>query len=261
MPAPRPSGVQRGSSSARALVLRKEATDEPEEVARAVRLGHVGRGARLQGLLLVAGQGEGRDGDDGRVGCAGLAPQRARGLDAGDLGKLHVHQDQVGVLLPRHGHAAFAVGRLEELVGGGPEDVLNKPPVDLVVLHVQDRLRAHELLPPSARNGIVKKKVEPWPTSLSAHTRPPCISTNLLVMLSPSPVPPKSREIVASACWNSAKRTPIRSPGMPTPVSDTRQRSSPLTDSAPISTRPFWVNLSAFPARFVRHCTMRLLSP
>ena len=50
----------------------------------------------------------------------------------------------------------------------------------------------------STRNGIVKEKVDPWPSSLSPQMRPPCSSTNFFVMLNPRPVPPNSRAIVAS---------------------------------------------------------------
>ena len=48
------------------------------------------------------------------------------------------------------------------------------------------------------------KKVDPRPGSLSAQIRPQCSSTNFLVMLSPSPVPPNSLVMVASPCRKGA---------------------------------------------------------
>src|SRR5262249_51870362 len=178
-----------------------------------------------------------------------------------DARKLHVHQDQVGMLLPRDRHPRFPVGGLDQPVRCALQEVADQPPVHLVVLDVQDGLLAHATLPASMRSGIVKRNVDPLPSSLSTQIRPPCISTNFLAMLRPSPVPPNSRAIVASACWNSAKSPSIRSLGMPIPVSATRKRKLPSKCSTAISTRPSRVNLSALPARLVRHCVMRLLSP
>src|SRR5262249_1798689 len=161
--------------------------------------------------------------------------------------------DEIGLLLARDGHAGFPIGRLDQPIGRALQKVTNQAPVHLVVLHVQDGLLAHATLPASMRNGIEKKNVDPLPSSLSTQIRPPCIAKNFLAMLNPSPVPPNSRAIVASACWNSAKSPSIRSRGMPIPVSDTRKRKVSSGCSTPISTRPARVNLSALPARFVRH--------
>jgi hypothetical protein len=57
---------------------------------------------------------------------------------------------------------------------------------------VHDRRGAHALGTGSASTGTVKKNVDPFPGSLSTQIRPPCSSTNFLVMLSPRPVPPNS---------------------------------------------------------------------
>ena len=64
-------------------------------------------------------------------------------------------------------------------------------------------------------------KVEPLPSSLSTQIRPPCISTNFLLMDRPRPVPPYSLAMVASVCLNSANTVSILSGGMPMPVSAT----------------------------------------
>ena len=62
---------------------------------------------------------------------------------------------------------------------------------------------------------------EPLPSSLSIQMRPPCISTNFLLIDRPRPVPPYSLAMVASVCLNSVNRLPILSGGMPMPVSAT----------------------------------------
>src|SRR5215216_3011335 len=46
--------------------------------------------------------------------------------------------------------------------------------------------------------GMVKWKVVPFLYSLSNQMRPPCISTRLLVMFNPNPVPGTSRAFVSS---------------------------------------------------------------
>src|SRR5262249_44219221 len=84
------------------------------------------------------------------------------------------------------------------------------------------RFAAQARFPFSRRKGIAKKNVEPCPNSLSAQMRPPCISTNFLVMLSPRPVPPNSLVMVASACRNSANMLSSWCWGIPMPVSATR---------------------------------------
>src|SRR5262249_31544997 len=119
-------------------------------------------------------------------------------------------------------HAGFAVRRLDQPVGRAAEKMADHLAVQLVVLDVEDGLRAHAVVPPSRRSGIATKKVEPRPGSLSTHTLPLCSSTNLRVMLSPSPVPPTSLVMVASACRNSSKSASILSLAIPIPVSATR---------------------------------------
>ena len=59
------------------------------------RLGDVVARSGRQALLLVAGHGLGRDGDDGQVGVGGHRPDRRRGRVAVHLRHHHVHQDEV----------------------------------------------------------------------------------------------------------------------------------------------------------------------
>ena len=61
----------------------------------------------------------------------------------------------------------------------------------------------------------------PLPTSLSTQIRPPIISTRLLQMESPRPVPPKRRVMEASAWAKGWKSRSRPAGGMPIPVSRT----------------------------------------
>src|SRR5262249_22058738 len=144
-----------------------------------------------------------------------------RRLKAGDLWQLDVHEDQIRALLERDAHPRLAVRGFDQPVGGASQQIADDLPVELIVLDVEDRLRAHSALPPGRRSGTEKKKVEPFPGLLSTQIRPPCISTNFRVMLSPSPVPPNSLVMVASPCRNSVKRPSILSWAIPMPVSAT----------------------------------------
>src|SRR2546422_5042422 len=71
-------------------------------------------------------------------------------------------------------------------------------------------------------------------------------------MLSPRPVPPKSREVVASTWLNCAKTSWIWSEGIPMPVSATRYRSW-----SPRSTRRSEEHTSELQSRL--HLVCRLL--
>src|SRR5439155_185326 len=128
----------------------------------------------VPGLLLVTGQGKGRDRDNRRLGSGWLAAKRTRGFNAGHPRKLDIHQNQIWALLPCDLDAGLAVSRLVQPVRGAFQVILDNPPI---------------------------------------------------------------------------------------PVSDTRKLSMASTCSTAISTRPRRVNLSALPARFMRHCVMRLPSP
>src|SRR2546427_3738277 len=241
-------------------VLRKKLADQRQQVARAVRLGQVGRGARVHGALAVTAQRKRRHDHERNVRRARIGAQPARGVEPRQLGELDVHEDEIGQLTLRHGDPLLAVHRLQEPVRRPAQQLPHDFPVVLVVLDVEYPPVAHAR-PPSACRGTVKKKVDPLPSSLSTQIRPPCISTSRFVMLSPSPVPPYSRVIAASTWRNSAKTFSTSSLGIPIPVSATRYTSHSPSSRTSMSTRPRRADVSALPARFMRHWVIRVPSP
>src|SRR5499425_2917690 len=88
-----------------------------EELPRAVGLGEIGGGARVHGLLVVSREGEGGDDDDGDLGGLRRRPDGPRGVETGELGKLHVHDDHVRLVAPGRRHSRLAVVRLEQVIG------------------------------------------------------------------------------------------------------------------------------------------------
>src|SRR5712691_11319822 len=62
------------SSRSRISRVAQHLANGVQELSRAVRLGEIGRGARVHGLLVVAAEGERGDDDDGDIGRLGLAP-------------------------------------------------------------------------------------------------------------------------------------------------------------------------------------------
>src|SRR6202163_35543 len=147
--------------------------------------------------------------------------QDPRRIEAGHLGQLHVHEDEIRHPLLRLSAPGFAVHGFDQPVRGATEQLTHYFPVVFVVFDVKNRLFAHAPSP-FVRSGTAKKNVQPLPISLSIQMRPPCISTNFLVMLRPRPVPPNSRVTVASTWRNSANTFSSSSFGMPMPVSETR---------------------------------------
>src|SRR5207245_10128490 len=107
---------------------------------------------------LVTGQGKGRDRDNRGLGRGWLAAKRTRGFDAGHPRKLHIHQNQIRALLPCDLDTGLAVGGLEQPIRGALQEILNDPPIHLIVLDVEDGLRAHRPASASMRNGTEKKK-------------------------------------------------------------------------------------------------------
>ena len=70
-----------------------------------------------------------------------------------------------------------------------------------IVLNIAQAVMGVELEIPTL-TGKVKLKVLPFPISLSTQILPPCISTIDLVMVKPSPEPPKIRVVSDFACSN-----------------------------------------------------------
>src|SRR6266498_2273732 len=203
------------------ISLRKILANQRKKLARAVRLREIAGGARLSRLFPVTAQRKRRNHDDRKLAGADVRLQDPCRIEAGHLGQLYVHEYEIRQFLLRQGHAALAVHRLDQTIRGTAEQLPHDLPVVLVVFDIKDRLLAHT---PSSfvRSGTAKKNVQPFPISLSTQMRPPCISTNFFVMLSPRPVPPNSRVTVASTCRNSAKTFSSSSCGIPMPVSTTR---------------------------------------
>ncbi len=96
----------------------------------------------------------------------------------------------------------------------------------------------------------------PRPSSLSTQIFPLIISTSLVEMVKPRPVPPYFRVVEVSAWENGSKINCSFSPGIPTPVSTTVNRSvqscSWIASTSTFSaTSPFSVNFMALPARLM----------
>ena len=109
----------------------------------------------------------------------------------------------------------------------------------------------------------------PTPTSLVAESAPSIISARRREIASPSPVPPYSRVVEASAWVNAPKTCASFSGGMPTPVSSMLNRSahrcgggasggSPETRT---QTLPSCVNFTALERRLTSTCRTRVTSP
>ncbi|GAK52609.1 hypothetical protein U14_03861 [Candidatus Moduliflexus flocculans] len=105
--------------------------------------------------------------------------------------------------------------------------------------------------------GSVKVNVVPLPTSLSSAIAPCSSLAYSRAIESPSPVPPNSREIEPSACWNASKTSCCLSFGIPTPVSSTEistVSALPGICAARSVTDPCLVNLNALASRLRRIC-------
>src|SRR5438046_2448346 len=187
----------RASARVAPSVVGEELVDQRHQIARAVRLGQIGRRARVHRAPVVAAQRERGHDHERDLGGAGIGAQLARGVEPGQLGQLDVHEDEVGQLALRHRDSLLAIGGLQQLDRRPAQQLPHDFPIVLVVLDVEHGPVPHESSPSVCR-GTVKKNVDPLPSSLSTPMRPPCISTSRFVMLSPRPVPPYSRVIVVS---------------------------------------------------------------
>src|SRR6185295_8734676 len=121
----------------------------------------------LPRLLLVPGQRERGDDDDGNGGGRRVGVELPGGLEPGELRELDVHDDQVRNRLARGRNARLPVRRLDQAIGRANEQVPDDLAVELVILDVQDRLHAGASL--ATVTGIEKKKVEPLPGTLSTQ--------------------------------------------------------------------------------------------
>ncbi len=106
----------------------------------------------------------------------------------------------------------------------------------------------------------------PLPGALSTRNSPPIRSTRRLHMNRPRPVPPKRREVDASAWVKPSKMRCCCSALMPMPVSATSTRRRTRWASCArrrklTRTCPRAVNFSALPARLMRICCRRRRSP
>src|SRR6266566_666385 len=105
------------SSCSRTSRVAQHLANGVEELPGAVRLGEIGRGARVHGLLVVAAEGERGDDDDGDLGRLGLGSNPSRRIQARQPRELDVHDDQVGLLAARRLDAGLAVVGLQETIG------------------------------------------------------------------------------------------------------------------------------------------------
>src|SRR5829696_5640523 len=245
------------------LVLRltQEFVDLGEELARAEGLGDIAVAACSLRLRLVAGEGVGGDRDDRDVLQRRIGLDPPGGLVAVEHRELDVHQDQVRLVLDRHGEAGGAVMRLQELVADAVDEVADDLPVVLGVLDHQDTLRHAASICSAALTGTAIRNVEPSPRTDSTSMVPPCIATSRCEIARPRPVPPFWRVELLSTCWNSSKMRFWSSGAMPGPVSRTAMSKKPSAAPAAISTEPLSVNLIALPTRFSSTCVSRRSSP
>src|SRR3954469_18559503 len=245
------------------LVLRltQELVDLGEQLARAEGLRHITIAAGSLRLRLVAGEGVGGHRDDRDVPERRIGLDPARRLVAVEHGKLDVHQDQVRLVLARHGEAGGAVMRLQELVADAVDEVADDLPVVLGVLDHQDTLRHAASICSAALTGTAIRNVEPSPRTDSTSMVPPCIATSRCEIARPRPVPPFWRVELLSTCWNSSKMRFWSSGAMPGPVSRTAMSKKPSAAPAAISTEPLSVNLIALPTRLSSTWVRRRSSP
>ncbi len=102
-----------------ALIAAEDGADAGQELQVAERLGDVVVGAHLQAAHLVHLSGAGGKHDDGNVG---KAPDLLAQLEAIDIGKHDVEQDEVRLLLLDEAQPCLAVGGRDDL-GLGPAQV------------------------------------------------------------------------------------------------------------------------------------------
>mmetsp|Transcript_33965 Transcript_33965/g.85897 ORF Transcript_33965/g.85897 Transcript_33965/m.85897 type:complete len:266 (+) Transcript_33965:1291-2088(+) len=115
---------------------------------------------------------------------------------------------------------------------------------------------------PSCLTGSVILNDVPTPTALFTSMVPECPSTSILTSGRPIPESPTSLAVSLLRFSGPKKSVSILSGVMPDPVSDTLRATLESETCAPdIRILPHLVNRSALPTRFIRHCTIRSLSP
>src|SRR5215217_4698082 len=105
-----------------------------EELRDRDRLRQIGLAAALADALLVALHGEGGNGDDRDGLEVVVLLQPLRDLEAGDFGKLDVHQDEIGLVGAGELERLDAVAGLQGGVAMRLEEVVEELHIELVVL-------------------------------------------------------------------------------------------------------------------------------
>ena len=84
-------------------------------------------------------------------------------FEAGDFGKLDVHQDEIGPVLAREVERLDAVAGADGLIAMRFQQIVEELHVELVVLHDQDGLSPSAPVPPSPRRlnrAICRRKAD-----------------------------------------------------------------------------------------------------
>ncbi len=102
--------------------------------------------------------------------------------------------------------------------------------------------------------GILRVKVDPSPSRLSAVSLPASNQADFFAMARPRPVPSNCLEEEPSTWRNSSKIKGSSSFGIPMPVSFTLMTNSPPSFLTEMATPPSGVNLTALSRRFLRIC-------
>src|SRR6266542_686543 len=241
--------------------LRYVLADLGQERAWAEGLRHVGIATGLERLDVVTAQRVGGHDNDRYVTECRVRLDPARCLVSIEARELDVHEDQIGAMCCGQCHSFRPCHCLDDLIADTRQQVTHDAPVILFVLDDQDPLAHGTSLCRSTRTGSVNQKVEPVPRPDSTHIRPPCISMILLAMVSPRPVPPFTRVLELSACWNSSKTFCWSAAEIPRPVSDTATTNAPFAEVTCTPTSPTSVNLMALPTRFRSTWVIRCSSP
>src|ERR1700674_12511 len=121
--------------------LADELLDRVEEHRHRDRLRDVGLAAAFADAFLVSLHGEGGNGDHRDLAELIVLLQPFGHFESRHLGKLDVHEDEVGTVLAGQRQSFHAVPRLQRLVAVRVEQVVEELHVQLVVLDDQNGLR------------------------------------------------------------------------------------------------------------------------